>query len=94
MGGLANQLAAHMSFARDDIERVGRFWKLPAIATKPGLKAVELFEAVGDGRVKAVWIAATNPADSMPGAGKVREALSKCPAGDYRPTLGPPTPPD
>jgi assimilatory nitrate reductase catalytic subunit len=79
VGGLANQLAAHMNFVRQDIERVGRFWNAPQIATKPGLKAVDLFEAVGDGRVKAVWIAATNPADSMPRAGKVREALAQCP---------------
>ena len=49
------------------------------MAQGPGLKAVDLFEAVGDGRVKAVWIAATNPADSMPRAGQVREALKKCP---------------
>jgi len=79
VGGLANQLAAHMGFVRQDIERVGRFWNAPRMATKPGFKAVDLFEAVGDGRVKAVWIAATNPADSMPRAGKVREALAKCP---------------
>ena len=79
VGGLANQLAAHMGFIRQDIDRVGRFWKSPAMANRPGLKAVDLFEAVGDGRVKAVWIAATNPADSMPRADKVREALSKCP---------------
>jgi assimilatory nitrate reductase catalytic subunit len=79
VGGLANQLAAHMGFGRQDIERVGRFWNAPQITTKPGLKAVDLFEAVGDGRVKAVWIAATNPADSMPRAGQVREALAKCP---------------
>ncbi|HYS45676.1 MAG TPA: molybdopterin-dependent oxidoreductase, partial [Rhizomicrobium sp.] len=79
VGGLANQLAAHMSFIPGDIDRVGRFWRSPRMATGPGLKAVDLFEAVGDGRVKAVWIAATNPADSMPRAGKVREALRKCP---------------
>jgi assimilatory nitrate reductase catalytic subunit len=79
VGGLANQLAAHMSFTRQDIDRVGRFWRAPRMAAKPGLKAVDLFEAVGDGRVKAVWIAATNPADSMPRAGQVRDALKKCP---------------
>jgi assimilatory nitrate reductase catalytic subunit len=79
VGGLANQLAAHMNFVRQDIERVGRFWNAPRIANKPGLKAVDLFEAVGDGRVKAVWIAATNPAASMPRADRVREALEKCP---------------
>ncbi len=79
VGGLANQLAAHMAFTPADIDRVGRFWKSPGMAQKPGFKAVDLFEAVGDGRVKAVWIAATNPADSMPRAGQVREALAKCP---------------
>ncbi|HKQ44839.1 MAG TPA: molybdopterin-dependent oxidoreductase [Rhizomicrobium sp.] len=79
VGGLANQLAAHMAFAPADVDRVGRFWQSPKMASAPGLKAVDLFEAVGDGRVKAVWIAATNPADSMPRAGAVREALKKCP---------------
>ena len=79
VGGLANQLAAHMGFTPKDIDRVGRFWKSPGMAQKPGLKAVDLFDAVHDGRIKAIWIAATNPADSMPRAGKVREALAKCP---------------
>ena len=79
VGGLSNQLAAHMAFSPADIERVGRFWDSPGIAKSPGLKAVDLFDAVEDGRVKAIWIAATNPADSMPRAGKVREALKKCP---------------
>ncbi|MBW8708359.1 MAG: molybdopterin-dependent oxidoreductase [Alphaproteobacteria bacterium] len=79
VGGLANQLAAHMAFTREDIDRVRRFWKAPAIADKPGLKAVDMFEAIHDGRIKAVWIAATNPADSMPRASRIREALEKCP---------------
>ena len=79
VGGLANQLAAHMGFVRQDIERVGRFWNAPRIATRPGLKAVELFDAVHDGRIKAIWVAATNPADSMPRAARVREALARCP---------------
>lgn len=80
VGGLANQLAAHMRF--DDqaaIDRVRRFWNAPRIATKPGLKAVELFDSVRDGRVKALWIIATNPADSLPRSARVREALRACP---------------
>jgi assimilatory nitrate reductase catalytic subunit len=79
VGGLANQLAAHMAFAPADVDRVRRFWNAPHLATKPGHKAVDLFEAVEDGRVKAIWIAATNPADSMPRAGRVRDALARCP---------------
>ena len=46
VGGLANQLAAHMGFTPKDIDRVGRFWNSPQMATAPGLKAVDLFEAV------------------------------------------------
>ncbi|HXC30262.1 MAG TPA: molybdopterin-dependent oxidoreductase [Stellaceae bacterium] len=79
VGGLANQLAAHMGFDQASIDRVRRFWNAPRIATKPGLKAVELFDAVLAGRVKALWIMGTNPADSMPRAARVREALTACP---------------
>ncbi len=55
------------------------FWRSPKIAAKPGLKAVDLFQAIHDGRVKAVWIIATNPVDSLPDADFVRAALEKCP---------------
>ncbi len=80
VGGLANQLAAHMDFdSTEDVDRVRRFWCAPNIATRPGLKAVDLFDAMLDGRIKAVWIAATNPAASMPRADLVRRALETCP---------------
>jgi assimilatory nitrate reductase catalytic subunit len=79
VGGLANQLAAHMGFVPEDVDRVRRFWNAPGITTKPGQKAVDMFDAVADGRVKAIWVAATNPADSMPRAAHVRDALAKCP---------------
>jgi assimilatory nitrate reductase catalytic subunit len=62
----------------EDSARVARFWDAPRIATKPGLKAVELFEAVLDGRVKALWVMGTNPAASLPQAGRVRAALAAC----------------
>ncbi|MEZ5578602.1 MAG: molybdopterin-dependent oxidoreductase [Candidatus Competibacteraceae bacterium] len=79
VGGLANQLAAHMDFALEDVERVQRFWQAPAIAQGPGLKAVDLFKAVADGKIKALWIMGTNPVVSMPDADQVREALRRCP---------------
>jgi assimilatory nitrate reductase catalytic subunit len=78
VGGLANQLAAHMDFNDKTCERVGRFWRAPAIARRPGLKAVDLFRAVDDGRIKALWIMATNPAMSLPESGLVRRALGRC----------------
>src|SRR3546814_18659314 len=68
-----------MDFAPENRERVQRFWAAPAIAEKPGLKAVDLFRAVGEGRIKALWVMATNPAVSMPDANRVREALAACP---------------
>ncbi|MBI5164451.1 MAG: molybdopterin-dependent oxidoreductase, partial [Magnetospirillum sp.] len=76
VGGLANQLAAHMGFAPAEVDRVRRFWSAPNMAAREGLKAVDLFRAVESGRVKAVWIMATNPAVSMPEAGLVRRALA------------------
>jgi assimilatory nitrate reductase catalytic subunit len=77
VGGLANQLAAHMNFTPPDIDRVRRFWKAPRIATHEGLKAVQLFEAIERGEVKALWVMGTNPAVSLPDADRVRKALGK-----------------
>ena len=80
VGGLANMLAAHMEIENPAHRAlVQSFWGSPAIAAKPGLKAVDLFRAVGDGRVKALWIMGTNPVDSMPEADAVRTALEACP---------------
>jgi assimilatory nitrate reductase catalytic subunit len=78
-GGMANTLAAHMEFNAPDLDRVRRFWSAPSMASQPGLKAVDMFEAVYEGRIKAIWIMATNPAVSMPNAARVRQALGKCP---------------
>jgi assimilatory nitrate reductase catalytic subunit len=77
VGGLANQLAAHMSFTPSDIDRVRRFWKAPRIAIHEGLKAVQMFEAIARGEIKALWVIGTNPAVSLPDADGVREALKK-----------------
>lgn len=79
VGGLANQLACHMNFSAADIARLGRFWGSERIAETPGLMAVELFEAIGRGEVKAVWIMGTNPVVSLPDALSVEQALAKCP---------------
>lgn len=77
VGGMANQLAAHMGFSASAVERVGRFWNAANMATREGLKAVDMFEAVAQGRIKALWVMATNPAVSLPRAGAVRDALKK-----------------
>jgi assimilatory nitrate reductase catalytic subunit len=79
VGGMATTLAAHMGFSEDAVDRVRRFWNAPRVADKPGLKAVEMFQAVADGRIKALWIMGTNPAVSLPDSGAVRAALARCP---------------
>ncbi len=79
VGGLATQLAAHRDFSPESRRLVQAFWRSPRIAERPGLKAVDLFEAVHDGRIKAIWIMATNPVVSLPDADRVRQALSRCP---------------
>jgi len=58
---------------------VQRFWKSPAIADQAGLTAVELFDAVAKGSIKALWVMATNPIDSMPNADHVERAIAHCP---------------
>ncbi|MCC2637130.1 MAG: nitrate reductase [Moraxellaceae bacterium] len=79
VGGLANMLAAHMEIENPvHRERVQRFWGAPSVAATPGHKAVDMFEAVHDGRIKAIWILATNPVVSLPDADRVRAALQRC----------------
>jgi assimilatory nitrate reductase catalytic subunit len=79
VGGLANMLAAHMDLDNPaQRAAVEEFWNAPAMAAKPGLKAVDLFRAVEEGTVKAVWVIATNPLVSLPDADQVRRALEKC----------------
>jgi assimilatory nitrate reductase catalytic subunit len=78
VGGLANMLACHLGFADDERAAVADFWAAPNICGGPGLKAVDMFRAVHDGRIRFLWVMATNPAVSMPDAGFVREALARC----------------
>ena len=79
VGGLANMLAAHLELENPEHQQlVQTFWDSPLIAQKPGLKAVDLFEAVESGKIKAIWIMATNPVVSLPNADQVKRALDKC----------------
>ncbi|WP_432463434.1 molybdopterin oxidoreductase family protein [Agarivorans sp. QJM3NY_33] len=79
VGALANTLAAHMEFNPQDIERVASFWQAEHMATEPGLKALDMFEAIAAGKIKALWIMATNPVVSLPDSSKIKRALEKCP---------------
>ncbi|ENU26887.1 nitrate reductase [Acinetobacter modestus] len=79
VGGLANMLAAHLDIDNPKHQNlVQSFWNSPTIATQAGLKAVDLFQAVESGKIKAIWIMATNPVVSLPDADQVKRALDKC----------------
>ena len=80
VGGMANMLACHLEIENQSHRTaVQAFWASPAMAEKPGLKAVDMFRAVADGRIKAIWIIHTNPVVSMPDADAVAAALRACP---------------
>lgn len=79
VGGLANQLTAHLDIENSDHQvLVQQFWQSPTIAQKQGAKAVEMFEQIAEKKIKAVWIMATNPAVSLPDSTKIKQALSTC----------------
>ncbi|MEO0761946.1 MAG: molybdopterin-dependent oxidoreductase, partial [Pseudomonadota bacterium] len=80
VGGLATMLAAHLDIAEPaHRDAVQAFWRAPAMPTAPGLKAVDLFRASAEGRIKALWIMSTNPAVSLPQADDVAAAIRACP---------------
>jgi assimilatory nitrate reductase catalytic subunit len=79
VGGLANMLAAHMDIANlTHRATVQTFWGSPTLAEKPGLMALDLIDAMESGKVKAVWVMATNPLVSLPNRDKVERAFKKC----------------
>ncbi|MEM8822246.1 MAG: molybdopterin-dependent oxidoreductase [Pseudomonadota bacterium] len=79
VGGLANMLACHLELENaEHRQAVQEAWASPEMPQAPGLKAVDMFRAVGQGGIKALWIIHTNPAVSMPDAGTVRQAIADC----------------
>jgi len=79
-GSLANLLPGHREAGNAEHRaEVAGYWGVDQLPENPGLSAIELFDAVRDGRIKALWIACTNPAQSLPDQTRVREALAACP---------------
>ena len=78
VGGMANLLSAHRDLGNaQHREEVAALWGVPEVPAQPGLTAVEMFEAAARGELKALWIACTNPAQSMPDQATVRRALER-----------------
>ena len=78
VGGLSNLLSAHRDMA-NPVHRaeVAALWGVESVPHQPGKAAIEMFQAAADGQIKALWIACTNPAQSMPDQATVREALRR-----------------
>jgi assimilatory nitrate reductase catalytic subunit len=78
VGGMANLLSAHRDMANPSHRReIAALWGVDDVPAAPGKTAVEMFEAVRSGEIKILWIACTNPAQSMPHQAIIREALEK-----------------
>jgi assimilatory nitrate reductase catalytic subunit len=78
VGGMANLLSAHRDLSKaEDRAEVATLWGVPEVPSQPGKTAVEMFEAAAKGEIKALWIACTNPAQSLPDQALVRQALEK-----------------
>ena len=76
VGGMANLLSAHRDLSNPaHREEVARLWGVADVPAVPGKTAVEMFEAAARGEIKALWIACTNPAQSLPDQATVRKAL-------------------
>jgi len=78
VGGMANLLSGHRDLANPAHRaEVAALWGLADVPARPGRTAVEMFQAAADGEIKALWIACTNPAQSMPDQATVRRALQR-----------------
>ena len=78
VGGLANLISAHRDMANPEHRaEVAGLWGINDVPSRPGKTAVEMFQAAADGEIKALWIACTNPAQSMPDQATVRRALER-----------------
>jgi len=79
VGGLAHLLSAHRDLANPEHRaEVAALWGVPDVPAAPGKTAVEMFESAERGEIKALWIACTNPAQSLPDQAMVRRALRAC----------------
>ncbi|MEY4751997.1 MAG: hypothetical protein RIQ60_4211 [Pseudomonadota bacterium] len=79
VGAMANLMSGHRDLAKAaDRAELAALWGVPEVPATPGRTAIEMFEAAAVGEIKALWIACTNPAQSLPDQALVRRALARC----------------
>lgn len=77
VGGMANLLSAHRDLNNPEHRaEIAKLWGVADVPETPGKTAIEMFDAVKKGEIKAIWIACTNPAHSMPDLNGVLESLN------------------
>lgn len=77
VGGMANLLSGHRDLTNAEHRaEVAKIWGIESVPATPGKAAVEMFDAIKKGNIKAIWIACTNPAHSMPDSNNVIKALN------------------
>jgi len=76
VGGMANLMSGHRDLANPQHrDEIAQLWGVDSVPQTAGKTAVEMFDAVKSGEIKAIWIACTNPAHSMPDLNNVLQAL-------------------
>ena len=77
VGGMANLMSGHRDLANAEHRaEIAALWGVDSVPETPGKTAIEMFDALNSGDIKAIWIACTNPAHSMPDLNSVLEALN------------------
>ena len=78
VGGMATLMSGHRDLAhpRHRME-VAALWGVERVPEQPGRTAVEMFESLAAGDIRMVWIACTNPAQSLPDQTTVRAGLQR-----------------
>lgn len=78
VGGMATMLSAHRNLSSEaDRVFMQQFWRGTTISPKVGYTATEMFDALNDDRLKAIWIMGSNPLVSLPDVRMAEEGLKK-----------------
>src|SRR5439155_16912228 len=78
VGGMATLMSGHRDLANEAHRaEVAALWGVGEVPAKPGKTAVEMFAALAAGDIRMIWIACTNPAQSLPDQSAVRAGLAR-----------------
>ncbi|MGC8705002.1 MAG: formate dehydrogenase subunit alpha [Athalassotoga sp.] len=78
VGCLPNVFPGNQPVSNDSVrEKFKKAWNIEYLSDKNGLTSVEMFDAILDGRIKALFVMGENPVMSHPDESHVRKALQK-----------------